>query len=183
MMVTVLFMVLYKKKVQTPVLSCLLSVSMTVCAILMMGMSMIYSSQSGSMQKINEFLNNRLFCGKKGVDIYGFRMWGQAISMNGNGEGEMAAKYFFLDSSYMQFGIMYGIVILGMILLAFYVIACQARRNGDWVLLWILTVIAIHSIAEQHLLEISNCSFILALFAERRRLACRTRIELKKELL
>lgn len=166
-MLAVVFMFVYKKKWENPIMAYVLSFSTTVSAVFMIGLTILYSQESYWTAKINNFLNGRLSLGKKGINIYGFRLWGQAISMNGNAEGEIASKYFFLDSSYMQFAIIYGIVMLGLILLAFYAIGCRARRDGDWAMLWILALIGIHSIMEQHMLEISSCTFILALFASR----------------
>lgn len=163
---TVLAMCCYKLNLKNFALSVVLSFSTIISAAFWVFITLIYDSGNVYLEKINRLLSNRLKQGKKGIDIYGFRLWGRAISMNGNGEGEVASKYFFLDSSYMQFAIIYGLVIFGLILLAFWMIGCHARQSGEWILLWILALISVHSMLEQHMLEISNSSFILALFAE-----------------
>lgn len=168
----VIAMILYKKKLGKKVLAVFLSGSVTIAAAGWTALTMLYSYQKLYMVKLDSLFSNRLNLGRKGIDIYGFQAWGRAISMNGNGEGEYASKYFFLDSSYLQCGIMYGLVILGLVLLAFFVIGNQARRDHEWVLLWILALIAVHSTMEQHLLEISSCIYILAVFADRRLVLC-----------
>ena len=178
----VIFMFFYKHRLENKGLAVLLSMSMSFASIGSILLSMFYTYRNPYLVKLDSLLSSRLRLGRKGIDIYGFRLWGQAISMNGNAEGEYAGKYFFLDSSYLQCGIIYGVVIMGLILLAFFAIGNQARRNQEWALLWIMALIAIHSIMEQHLLEISNCVFILAAFADRRLEACGTE-ELKKKSL
>lgn len=165
-------MILYKKKFEKKVLSVWLSCSVTLAAIGWTMLTMLYSYKKTYMVKLDSLFSSRLSQGRKGIDIYGFQTWGQAISMNGYGEGEYVSKYFFLDSSYLQCEIIYGLVIMGLVLLAFFVIGNHARRDQEWVLLWILALIAVHSTMEQHLLEISSCVYILAVFADRRLVLC-----------
>ncbi len=166
-LLTVIAMCYCKSRWKTDMISALLALSTPLAAVFWMGLTLLFDSQNNYFQKIDDLVSSRLTCGKKGADIYGFHLWGQEISMNGNGEGILSKKYFFLDSSYMQFGIIYGIVILGFILLAFLLIGYQARKDGEWVLLCMLALVSIHSMIEHHMLEISNCSLILAVFAER----------------
>ena len=75
-------------------------------------------------------------------------------------------EYFFLDSSYISILLQYGLIMFVMILILWGIIGLRARKEKDWVLLWILAIIAFQSIMEQHLLDISYNPFLWILFAE-----------------
>ena len=44
------------------------------------------------------------------------RPWGQWIKLFNNAEGKDASFYFYIDSSYVQLAVMYGLVLLGLVL-------------------------------------------------------------------
>ena len=82
------------------------------------------------------------------------------------GSTETPLNYFFLDSSYISILLQYGLIMFVMILILWGIIGLRARKEKDWVLLWILAIIAFQSIMEQHLLDISYNPFLWILFAE-----------------
>jgi len=127
-------------------------------------LTIIYSNNP-FLQKLNKLLSLRLSLGKKALDVYGMSLWGQYVRMFGNVEGQINKTYFYIDSSYLQLAIMYGLVALGAVLLSFLLIGSRAKVQRDWTLLWIIAFIAVHGVIEQHLVEIPYCPFILALFA------------------
>lgn len=118
------------------------------------------------LHKLDLLLSTRLFLGKKALNVYGMSLWGQYIRLFSNAEGRDTTFYFYIDSSYLQLAVIYGLVTFGMVLLAFLLIGCRAKTQRDWTLLWILAFIAVHGIVEQHLVELPYCPFILALFAD-----------------
>ena len=116
--------------------------------------------------KLDQILSTRLTLGKKAFTVFSLTPFGQYIRLFSNAENRGDRFYFYIDCSYLQLAIMYGLVILGAVLFAFLLIGCKAKAQQNWILLWILGLIAVHSIIEQHLVELPYCPFIIALLAD-----------------
>lgn len=145
----------------------LLASAGTICAAGILILSMLYTKGSSIFLKLDSILSQRLSFSKKGMEVYGFSIFGQYIPMQGNGGStETPLNYFFLDSSYISILLQYGLIMFVMILILWGIIGLRARKEKDWVLLWILAIIAFQSIMEQHLLDISYNPFLWILFAE-----------------
>ena len=144
----------------------LLTLAHPLIASVIMGVTVCYSDSIAWMASLNSLLSTRLQLGKKAVDVYGMRPWGQWIKLFNNAEGKDASFYFYIDSSYVQLAVMYGLVLLGLVLLAFLLISCRAWSQKEWIFLWILVIAAVHGVMEQHLVELPYCPFILALLAD-----------------
>lgn len=149
-----------------PVGSFLLTLAHPVAAIGIILMTVFYTGQSVFLNKINILITNRLALGRKALDIYGINIWGRSVKLYSNAGGQSDAFYFYIDSSYVKLAVMYGLVTMGLVLLAFLLIGCKARAKKDWVLLWILVFVAAQSVIEQHLIDLAYCPFIIALFAD-----------------
>lgn len=145
----------------------ILAMSAVICAGFMIVSTMMYSSENRILALLNRAINFRLSYGKKGVDLFGFSLFGRDIPMIGNGgTTKESANYFFLDCSYIKIALEYGILILGIILIIYCMIAFRARLEKDWVLLWILTIMAVQCMIEHHMLDVSYNPFLWALFAD-----------------
>lgn len=146
--------------------SYLLAGSVFLCAILTMILSILYTSESAVFVKLDQILSSRLSLSKKGMDIFGFHLWGTWIQLRGNGgyiNGNQV--YFFIDSVFMQLAIQYGAVMMSVVLALFWWIGVQARKHRQWILLWIMGFIAVHGIAEPNVLKVAYNPMILAAFA------------------
>lgn len=141
--------------VLSPVLA---AIGMTVLTIMYQGTPM--------QQKLDQLLSNRLDLGKKAFDIFSLTPFGQYIRLFSNAENLGVEYYFYIDSTYLQLIIMYGVVILGVVLLVFLLIGCRAKAQKRLDFLWIIGLIAAHSIIEQHLVELPYCPFVIALLAD-----------------
>lgn len=134
-------------------------------AIVVLAATMAYDRKSVFMQRLNVLLSNRLELGNRAISIGGFDFWGRRVRLIGNWVEEAGAKYFYLDSSYMQMAVMYGIAVSVLLLTALLVIGYRAFMNKQWILLWVLFLMSIHGMIEQRLWSLSYCPFLLALFA------------------
>lgn len=144
----------------------LLALAFPVAAVCMVGATIAYQEGIGWMDRLNSLLSGRLFYGKQAVSVCGFHLWGKQIRMNGHwADGQVTNNYFYLDSSYMQMTLMFGLVISALALLAFLWIGCRAMRKQNWILLWILALLSVHGLIEQRIWSLSYCPFLLALFA------------------
>ncbi|MBS6396169.1 MAG: hypothetical protein KH452_03300 [Clostridiales bacterium] len=143
-----------------------LSLSFVLSAIGTLVISAAYNAKIPLWVKLNEVMSNRLELGKRAIAICGFQIWGRDIRLIGNwAEGSATGKYFYIDSSYLQMAVMYGMIISALVLIAFQIIGYRAYSEKQWILLWILALMSIHGIIEQRIWSLSYCPFILALFA------------------
>lgn len=134
-------------------------------AIVVLAATMAYDRKSVFMQRLNVLLSNRLELGNRAISIGGFDLWGRRIRLFGNWVEEAGGKYFYLDSSYIQMVVMYGIAVSILLLTALLIIGYRAFVNKQWILIWVLFLMAIHGMIEQRLWNLSYCPFLLALFA------------------
>ncbi|MBA4699316.1 MAG: hypothetical protein H2212_07750 [Ruminococcus sp.] len=138
------------------VFSILLCLSTTIASMAMIGLTLLYSQNHKLMLILDKVLNNRLRLGKKGIDVYGFSIFGQQIHLIGNGnKWTTPVNYFFLDSSYLFVSLLYGILVLGVILLLFLIMSFRARKEKDWTLLWLIALMSLQCIVEHHIMDIS----------------------------
>ena len=144
----------------------LLTLAHPLIAAGIVGLTVYYDSNTVWMSKLNDLFSARLMLGKKAIDVYGMRPWGQWIKLFNNAEGKDASFYFYIDSSYVQLAVMYGLILMGLVLLAFLLISYRAWSQKEWIFLWILAITAVHGVMEQHVVELPYCPFILALLAD-----------------
>ena len=86
----------------------------------MLAASLVYQESIVWMRGLDKLLSGRLYYGKHALSICGFHLWGKQIRMNGHwADGQVTDNYFYLDSSYMQMALMFGLVISALALLAF----------------------------------------------------------------
>lgn len=150
-----------------PYCSCFLSMSVTFATIIITALTVLYTPDNVLLNKLDRILSNRLFLSNKAMNIYGFQWWGQWIRLAGNGghlNGNL--KYFYIDSALMQFSIQYGLILLVLFLVLFWVIGIRARKNQCWVILWVLAFSALHAMIEPQLLQLQYCPLLLALYAK-----------------
>ena len=127
--------------------------------------SICYSDTNVFFVWLNHVLTDRLSLVKRGIDIYGFRPWGSNIPLVGNGgDVNLPSKYYFIDSSYMQVSLLYGIIILAVVMILFTMACLYARREKDWILLLVLVFVALHGLFEHHAFQLAYSPFLLAAF-------------------
>ena len=138
--------------------------------VLMAGMiiiaSIFYKAEIPWMNKLNNVLSTRLSLGRKALDLFDFSWFGQYIRNFSHAEGLTEGGYFYIDSSYLQIALMYGVILLAAVLFCFLVIGCRAKAQKDWTLIWILAFMAVHSVIEPRLIQLAYNPFILALLAD-----------------
>lgn len=150
-----------------PYMAQLLSVSVICLAFLILVLTVLYSPDCPILEWLNDVISNRLYLGKKAMDIFGFQIWGRWIRLAGNG-GYLTKnnKYFYIDSAFLQFGIQYGLVMMTIFLALFNHIGTKAKKQRKQALLWILLFAGIHGMFEPHIISISYSPLIFAAFAD-----------------
>lgn len=137
-----------------------------VFAIIIIALTISYTATSRLHSIVNGWLSDRLALGKTAFDVYGISWFGQYVPTYGFSDGQAVDNYFYIDSTYVQMPIMFGIVTMILLLSACVFISCRALKNRDWVFLLILVFTGIHCITDPHLIELQFCPFLLALLAD-----------------
>lgn len=149
--------------------------TMPLVAGVIIWLSTAFNYQDHGFAKLNQLLSSRLALGNNALLAYGVKLFGQApIPVNGwggdrvdtfkNGIGELT--YFFIDSSFLNSLIAYGLLLTLVIVLGSSYLAYHRSQQHDYLLPLMLALAAISSAFDQHLLEVTYNVFILAFVAE-----------------
>lgn len=116
-------------------------------------------------ETLNSILSNRINLTCIAVENYGIRLFGQYIEWVGgtNQYDTEWRDYNFVDSSYMQILLNYGIVILLILLIAYHFLGREIVKARDWHFGLAITLGAIHSTFDPQFLWMQYNIFILAL--------------------
>jgi hypothetical protein len=144
----------------------LIALSIPIFATLSVGMSYLYSPNNKFMVFLDKILTGRLHFAKRGLNEYGITLLGEDIKMTGlGGTNKTITDYFFVDSSYVQIALKYGIVFL-VILCIYYVVFMKNRLENNDILLPIsIVIVGINGIVAHHFINPAYNVFLLALFA------------------
>ncbi|MDV0432189.1 polysaccharide biosynthesis protein [Lactiplantibacillus sp. DA1] len=139
------------------------------------GLSNVFNYQDRLLVMLNNALSTRLALGNNALLAYGVKLFGQApIPINGWGgdradsftNGVGTATYFFIDSSFLNMLISYGLLLTLVLIIGITWFLYQRTRQHDYLLPVIFAAIAISSMFDQHFLEVTYNVFILMLFAD-----------------
>ena len=112
-----------------------------------------YSPSNRFLFWLNNITSQRLKLGKKIFDYYDVQLFGQYIEMYGNGgTTEKPIDYTFIDCSYINILMRFGLGVFILILVLLIILMWQNHKNLFSLML--LTVVCIHSMMEHHLFEI-----------------------------
>jgi len=136
--------------------------SMPVFAAFSVLITAMFNKGNGFWTSLDEFLfHSRLGLGKKGMEEYGFSLFGQYIEMVGNGgTTKHMQDYFFLDCSYVNTLLRFGTVML-FLLIGIYIYCCIKNRQ-DLYFLYAVALISLNSVIAHHMIEIEYNPFMLA---------------------
>ncbi|WP_434433856.1 polysaccharide biosynthesis protein [Lactiplantibacillus paraplantarum] len=142
---------------------------------MIIGLSNIFNYQDRLLITLNNALSTRLALGNNALLAYGVKLFGQApIPINGWGgdradsftNGVGAVTYFFIDSSFLNMLISYGLLLTLILIVGMTWFLYQRTRQHDYLLPVIFVAVVISSMFDQHFLEVTYNVFILILFAD-----------------
>jgi len=148
--------------------------AMPIMTVLILQLSAGFNWNDSIYVKLNDFLSNRLSFGSDAIFTYGFKLLGQSpIYINGWGGSRTTAlskgagdlTYFFIDSSYLNSLIAYGVLLTLIIVLGTSIFLYRRSRSNDYLLPVIIVAISIASAFDQHLLTVSYNVFLLMYFS------------------
>lgn len=129
-------------------------------AIIAIVTSYVYSPHIKVLEKINNMLSGRLRLGKEGLEKYGIHLLAQKIEFKTTdyyGTGD----YFYIDSSYLQIALKFGLLSLVVILLIYMIILNQALIEKNVMFVFVMLIIGVHSIIDPQLFDVVYTPFIL----------------------
>ena len=120
------------------------------------------------MVKLNEWVSTRLSIGRETFNNFSVKPFGQHIDMVGNGGYTLShfnyssnnKVYYFIDSSYLSTLIRYGLFVFVCVILVFTITSFMAAKRKDYVTLFIIAIIAVHSVIEHHMLDFNYNPFM-----------------------
>lgn len=134
--------------------------------------SRFYSPSSHFFAELNTILSNRLAQTHASLEEYGIRLFGQKINFMGNGidaNGKLVKTqggdydFNFVDNSFMNILINNGLLLLILTLVAFTLLGIRSAKANDRIMSAILFIIALHSMIDPQLIDLTYNVFLLAL--------------------
>ena len=122
-----------------------------------------YKEESPIWYKIDMLLNSRLMLGQWAIQKYGITVFGQPIEWVGAGilNDGFAENYNYVDCSYLQLLLMYGIIpfifIIGIYIYGIF----RSIKNDNYWAVFVLLATLVHAVTEPHLIGFSMNIMVL----------------------
>lgn len=137
------------------------------CAVVSIALSIFYDNKKSWYISLNKLLSSRLELGKKAFVNYGLHLFGRKIDMVGNNQvtygGVSLVDYNYIDCSYLQIALRYGMIILIILCIAYTFLCVKEIKKNNTILCICILVIALHGIMDPQLMLIPYNVFLLAL--------------------
>lgn len=129
--------------------------------------TLLYSEKNIILQKLNTFLGNRLYFGKRSLFQFGVSFLGKSnIEWVGNGLDkngiEPVGESLYVDNLYIQVMQKFGIIFVVLVLILLTIAMIKIVEQKKYILAFILTMIAIHCIIDDLFMAISYNPFWIA---------------------
>ena len=139
---------------------------MPIMAILAIWLSVIYTPTNPILLMLNQVLSSRLSLAHTGILRYGLRLFGNPVEWTGGRYGiERFDAYFYVDSSYVNIALTYGIIALIFVVICFSILNYKAFKRGNYKLCIGFIILALHSFSDPQLLELKYNPFLVIIFA------------------
>lgn len=118
------------------------------------------------LQYLDKILSYRIFYSKLGVLNYGFSLFGQYIYMQVSTLPGEVSNYFFLDSSYVNITLRYGLIVIFYILFVFTIENKKELNQNRILVPCIILIIGLNSLVGQQMLDLVYNPFLLLPFTD-----------------
>ena len=128
--------------------------AMPVLAALIFILSALYSADSGILSKLDVMLSGRLRLAREAITRYGFHLFGRKTEWATGIIGEDRFEdYFYVDSSYLNIALSFGIIILVFTIVGFVILGRRMHNIKEYIACIALIFLAIHSFTDPQLFE------------------------------
>lgn len=140
------------------------------CSVVILFFVCLYATLSYDESNLNWVaadiaLSGRLHLGLDAIEEFGINWLGNDILLVGAGYSGADLVYNYVDCTYIQFFLRWGIIMMAIILLLFVRTGTEAYKRDDKILLIALFIASISSVTTQFLIDLNYCVFILAITA------------------
>lgn len=131
-------------------------------AVVSIGVTLGYNEEIGIYKRINTLLSGRLELGYQGFKDYGVTLFGQPIEMIGLGGTTIKPEeYFFIDCSYINILLRYGLCFFCILILVYVIMCCKYKYNIYF--LMAIALIATNCVIAHHIMDVAYNPFIYGL--------------------
>ena len=153
-----------KRFLEGKVVSIFLIVSIPFFALLSFYATAAYDESDLLWFGADILLSGRLRIGQEALDTAGISIWGQFYEMFSSARSD-GNSYNYIDCSYIQLCVIYGLVYTALLICAYTVICRNAYRRRDFILMYSVFFAGISGMIAQHFIEMYMNPFLIALFA------------------
>ena len=153
-----------KRFLEGKVVSIFLIVSIPFFALLSFYATAAYDESDLLWFGADILLSGRLHIGQEALDTAGISIWGQFYEMFSSARSD-GNSYNYIDCSYIQLCVIYGLVYTALLICAYTVICRNAYRRRDFILMYSVFFAGISGMIAQHFIEMYMNPFLIALFA------------------
>lgn len=137
--------------------------SMPILSILIIILTVSYK-QTYYYTKLDKILAGRIKLGNQGIKEYGFSLFGNATQWETGRQGiERSGDYFFVDSSYLNIMLTFGLIALAFIVIGFMILSIRAYQVKNYYLCFAIMLLAIHAFTDPQLFELRYNPLLLLL--------------------
>ncbi|MCD7816232.1 MAG: hypothetical protein LUH12_05940 [Bacteroides sp.] len=155
---------LWKRPFKTRIFSIGAVVAMPIMCILAFFVSVRYDVSKPLWVALNTSLTGRLSLAHNAIEEYGLSLFGSDIVwVTGRYGIERTEDYFYVDSSYINIALTFGVIVLILVLIGFCVLSYKACKEQKYVLCISLILLAVHSFSDPQLLDLKYDPFLLLL--------------------
>lgn len=121
-----------------------------------------YNPLNDKWIKIDNLLSGRLKLGSSAIKDYGIHLFGTKIEWVGfQLDGTLKGTYNYVDSSYLQIALSFGLILLMVVLLIYYYLLKSAYKDNSYFLVCIVSIILVFSVTEPRLVNLVFNPFVL----------------------
>ena len=135
-------------------------------AVTMIALSYMYTPMSTTFTKLDKLLNNRLALGNTAIEKYGIHPFGNEVTWSnytGRYGENVYDEYFFVDSSYLNILLTFGIIILVIICIGYALVGKKLFEEKQYMGCIVMILFAIHCATDHHLFEVRYNPFMVLL--------------------
>ena len=162
------FIIIFVEKIKLAErLKSIFAITPFIISIVAITFQYIYSPDNTVLYKLNDILTGRLKWGRQGIDEYGLSLFGTKIEWVGyDADWESGMKYNYVDSSYLQIALEYGLIVLVIILILYAILIYSSIRNKHTYLCWIVLIVLVFCVTEPRLIKIAYNPFLILVVTE-----------------
>ncbi len=133
-----------------------------VCGIVIVLLSAFYNNKNSNLAWLNETLSGRLELGHEAINRYGIPLFGSDVEWRvGADVARKSSNYFYVDSSYLNNIITYGLVITVLMVCGFSLLSRKMYKEKKYVICIVLLVMAVHGFSDPQYFSLKYNPFIV----------------------